>query len=851
MNKFYIIIIFGIIIASSEENYDYGLEPHIKYKVGKSYTSKTIDYPLNIDGLLSEECWDDLNGNLDSDSIIDDFLQVEPDNLNLATFKTQVKIIHDYKYIYIAAKLFDPNPLEIISYMSRRDDWDLTSSDSFLIEFDSMHDHQTSYFFGVNALGTQIDGVSYLDSEDDPEYNAIWESAVNIDGNGWTLEMKIPFKMLSITQLENPWGMNIHRSIPRLHEYDSWVALPQDIPGVASQFGHIFGFEDINIGSALEIKPYFLIDRNSIKNILLEDDYLYSNLFKEEGQEVTYDNLGVDLKYRLSEASVVDISINPDFSQIEMDPEHINLSYYPIYLPEKRTFFNETETIFDTPIELFYSRRIGILDSKINSAYKIKGHSYSGIDYGIVVANTRDDSTKFSLWDDTGGKFYAFRIKDFNISNIPYYFGVTALQSSNSKVSSIISLDNSIYLFDGNFISEYQYVKNNSQGSEEFGYYYNASYFSKFPIFFNFNTQYYSKNLDLNQMGFLYRNNIKSFDYNIGLKKTTQTFSYIRKFKIDIYRSIHRNLKHLKIKDNIGTQFNMHLSNYSRCIIGYFFEQEHYDDYYMYDYEEESNGPAFLLPQINRFYLKFNTDYTLRYASNLFLSVEESTNSDNRIELDIDLTAKISSDQKITLHYHNTIIHNKYDFLESVFNDINPSAEDSTEYIFSDTNSWEKRYGLRFEQYFSNKLSIQLYIEYLKLSNEYGNYKLWDADHRWPTSNSFIDGGITSEGYGFDPLYTEDGAAPAIVDDVTEQYLDPNYYVGFYPRYSSLNLNLSLKYEYRPGSEFYFVYALSKAINGRLFDSIKDFILYTDKDDWTERYFAQSFYLKFSYWFDI
>ena len=247
---------------------------------------------------------------------------------------------------------------------------------------------------------------------------------------------------------------------------------------------------------------------------------------------------------------------------------------------------------------------------------------------------------------------------------------------------------------------------------------------------------------------------------------------------------------------------------------------------------------------------------TLRYASNLFLSVEESANSDHRIELNIDLTAKISSNQKITLHYHNTIIHNKYDFLESVFNDINSLAEDSTEYIFSDTNSWEKRYGLRFEQYFSNKLSIQLYTEYFKLSNEYGNYKLWHANHRWPISSSFIDGQDNPDEESFNPLYTENGAPPEIFYDEEgnlspEQYLDPNYYVGFYPRYSSLNLNLSLKYEYRPGSEFYFVYSLSKSINGRLFDSIKDFILYTNKDDWTERYFAQSFYLKFSYWFDI
>ena len=158
---------------------------------------------------------------------------------------------------------------------------------------------------------------------------------------------------------------------------------------------------------------------------------------------------------------------------------------------------------------------------------------------------------------------------------------------------------------------------------------------------------------------------------------------------------------------------------------------------------------------------------------------------------------------------------------ESVFNDINPSAEDSTEYIFSNINAWEKRYGIRFEQYFSNKLSIQFYTEYLKLSSEHGNYKLWDANHRWPISSSFIDGDET-----YAPLYTEDGSPPIVTEDGEGQYLDPNYYVGFYPRYSSLNLNLSFKYEYRPGSEFYIVYTFSKSINGRLFDSIKDFILY-------------------------
>ena len=861
MNKFHAIIILGLLSASAEGSSYYELksEPYLEYKTGKLYTSNLIDYPLNIDGFFLEDCWADFDNILSSEFIIDDFIQEEPNNLSSATFKTKVKIVHDNEYIYVAAKLFDPNPLEINSQMSRRDEWDLMSSDSFLIEFDSMHDHQTSYFFGLNSSGIQMDGVSYLDFDDDLEYNAIWESAVSIVDDGWNLEMKIPFKMLSITQIENPWGMNIHRNIPRLHEYNSWVAFPRDISGIASHFGHIFGFKEINIASALEIKPYFLIGSNHNKDILLKDDQLYQNIFENSIKDNEHNNLGVDFKYRLSKSSSVDISIKPDFGQVEMDPEYINLSYYEIYLPEKRIFFNEIETVFNTPIELFYSRRIGASDNtnhRINSAYKIKGHSLSGADYGFLAANTCADSLGFSLWNNTGKEFYAFRMaKDFNITTIPSYFGITALRFSDNKETSIISFDNTSYLFNNNLIIDYQYVKDESDNSEEFGYYFNASYYSKFPIFFNFNSEYYSKNLDLNQMGFLLRNNIRSFDYNLGFKTHVQTLSIFRKFKIDIYRSIHHNLAGLKIKDNLGTQFNFHLLNYSRIIMGYFFEEEHFDDYYMYDFEEELNGPAFLLPQINRFYLKFDTDDRSKYILNLGLEFDQSSNNDNLIDGRINLISKVSSNQIIKFYYGYTIFNNSYDFLESVINDINPSNQDSSEYIFSNTNGWEKRYGVRIEKYFSNKASLQLYTEYFQHSNKFGDYTLWDSENRWPGSNPFIDGGSTPDG-NFIPLYTDGATSPEIIEEddgsiIINQYLNPNYYVGFYPRYTSLNLNLSFKYEYKPGSEFYIVYTVSKSVNGILFDNIKDFITHTKKVNWTEQYSSRSLYIKFNYWFDL
>ena len=104
-------------------------------------------------------------------------------------------------------------------------------------------------------------------------------------------------------------------------------------------------------------------------------------------------------------------------------------------------------------------------------------------------------------------------------------------------------------------------------------------------------------------------------------------------------------------------------------------------------------------------------------------------------------------------------------------------------------------------------------------------------------------------------MYTEGALAPDTLmvngEIETEQYLNPNYYVGFYPRYSSINFNLSFKWEYDTNSDFYIVFRVSKSINGKIFKSLNDFLMYSGKDDWTEKYFNNSIYVKFNHWFDL
>ena len=130
-----------------------------------------------------------------------------------------------------------------------------------------------------------------------------------------------------------------------------------------------------------------------------------------------------------------------------------------------------------------------------------------------------------------------------------------------------------------------------------------------------------------------------------------------------------------------------------------------------------------------------------------------------------------------------------------------------------------------------------------------------ELENRWPQVTSYITGSAIPGNYQ-ESLYTSENNEPSIEYDdegniEVSQELNPNYYVGFYPKYSNLNFNLSFKWEYGKNSDIYIIYRLERSINGKVIKSLKDFIFYDELGDWAERYFDTSFYIKFNYWFDI
>lgn len=308
-----------------------------------------------IDGILNEAIW--------TQPGVSDFIQSKPNDGKPATEKTEVWVAYDKKALYIAARLHDSEPDKIIGRLGRRDDF--VDSDWFTCSVDPYYDRRSGFLFAVNPSGTIVDRTLSNDEEQDPAWDGVWESATNIDKAGWTVEIKIPFNQLRFKPKDQyTWGINFRRIIKRKNEKSGLVWIPQEGSGFVSHFARLEGIQNIKPGRHIEIVPY-AIARASYNPA--EE----GNPFKT-GEDY-FSSAGVDLKVGLKSNLTLDMSINPDFGQVEVDPAVINLSATESFYEEKRPFFIEGSSIFSFGYggsnrniganwgnpRFFYSRRIG------------------------------------------------------------------------------------------------------------------------------------------------------------------------------------------------------------------------------------------------------------------------------------------------------------------------------------------------------------------------------------------------------------------------------------------------------------------------------------------------------------
>ncbi len=359
-----------------------------------------------IDGMLDDTSWNIVEWD-------GDFIEWRPDENTPPHQQTKFKIVYDNKNLYIAVKLLDKEPDSIVKRLSRRDGFD---GDWIEINFDSYHDLRTAFSFNITAAGVKGDEfVSDNGNNWDSSWNPIWYAKTNIDSEGWTAEMKIPFSQLRFGKAkEQIWGLQLNRRIFRKEERSLWQRVPQDSPGWVSELGELHGLINLIPQKQLEIQPFTVLQ--------------YDKFPKEPGNPFRDGddfklNGGLDAKIGITNDLTLDLTVNPDFGQVEADPSSISLDGFEIFFDEQRPFFVENNNIFDYQVSrsqagntfdsdnLFFSRRIGrspqgypdtvdgeFVDQPANTtilgAAKFSGKTKNGWSIGILESVTSKEYAK-------------------------------------------------------------------------------------------------------------------------------------------------------------------------------------------------------------------------------------------------------------------------------------------------------------------------------------------------------------------------------------------------------------------------------------------------------------------------
>ncbi|GIX07320.1 MAG: hypothetical protein KatS3mg115_1723 [Candidatus Poribacteria bacterium] len=323
-----------------------------------------VQEPPELDGLTDDPVWQLAEP-------VDSFVQIRPFYGRPASERTQVRVVYTETHLYVAFDCFVSDPGSIVANTTQRDEG-FFLDDHVGVLLDTFYDRRNAYAFYVNPLGTQRDmritneGLTQRGrgpGGGDTSWDATWEAAVARLEDRWSVEMAIPFAEMRFANDRDRWGVNFWRSIESREEEDSWADVGSREYSV-SRFGTLIGIDPSRLdrGPRLWITPYGTLSPQS----------------RTGGSWRLSPKTGLDLRYPLAEATL-DITLNPDFAQIEADPGRVNLSDIELRLQEKRPFFLEGGELYRTPLELFYSRRIEDLKLGAKLAGRFGGQEIAAV----------------------------------------------------------------------------------------------------------------------------------------------------------------------------------------------------------------------------------------------------------------------------------------------------------------------------------------------------------------------------------------------------------------------------------------------------------------------------------------
>jgi hypothetical protein len=335
----FILLQFSLFTAAVAQN-----DTKAEYQANFALSCVKVNEPIKIDGLLTDAIWQ-------SAPKANQFYTKWPKAGEPALVKSEVQIAYDNRFLYVAATCHG-NGAYIIRSLKR--DVEYWGSDGFAVVLDPTNQSQKGYFFGVNQMGVQTEGILTGDDGDDIfTWDNRWYSEATTTDTTFYIEMAIPFSILRFNASSTIWGLNFIRNDPSNGYWHTWTSIP-------------LNFDGIDLGYTGQLKFAEGAPSKTSRNINVSP-YLSTAISKDytTDQPIAQDlAFGVDAKVGLGSGLNLDLTFRPDFSQVEVDEQVVNLTRFDVRLPEKRTFFLENADIFGKfgipPIRPFFSRRIGL-----------------------------------------------------------------------------------------------------------------------------------------------------------------------------------------------------------------------------------------------------------------------------------------------------------------------------------------------------------------------------------------------------------------------------------------------------------------------------------------------------------
>ena len=394
MKKILFVALLGFCNFSlSAQKKNAGFQLHIKKAVS----------PIKIDGLTTDPAWK-------TAQIASDFYMVTPMDTSKARVRTDVRMTYDDKNIYLLAECYTavsgPNFVE-----SLRRDFSFGKNDNFLLFMDPFNDQTNGFSFGANAEGAQWDGIMSNGYAIDLNWDNKWTSAVSNTPEKWVFEMALPFKTIRYKKSITEWGINFSRLDLKTTEKSSWSPVPRQFPTASLAYTGSLVWDNPppDPGGNVSVIPYVL-----------------GGVFKTYNKDLktrTDQKAGADVKIGLTTSLNLDLTINPDFSQVEVDRQVTNLDRFELFFPERRQFFLENGDLFANfgynTIRPFFSRRIG-LGVPIRAGARLSGKLNK--DWRIGLMDMQTSKVEETALPDQNFAILSLQRKVFTRSNIGIIF---------------------------------------------------------------------------------------------------------------------------------------------------------------------------------------------------------------------------------------------------------------------------------------------------------------------------------------------------------------------------------------------------------------------------------------------